>query len=133
MELYDLLNIRNIDIESTIEDAINETIEQLNGLTDERTCLIYTSYLYDNLKKRHIVARIIDTKDDLNMSYKHQFVLVPKDSDNNYILDLTAKQFGSNDLYDQLNSKGYQLLSSNLYQSYLNHIESSTIKSGRMI
>ena len=82
MSLYDrMLNIANIDKESIIRKAIENTKSDLDGLEYERMCLVYNWYLYENLKDMSCLAYIVDT-DDLGFDYKHRFVLVP---DNNYI------------------------------------------------
>ncbi len=88
MSLYDrMLNIANIDKESIIKQAIKKTKSDLTNLDYERMCLVYSSYLYENLKSLSCLAYIIDTN-DLGFDYKHRFILVP---DNNlyYLVDLS--------------------------------------------
>ena len=108
MSLYDrMLNIANIDKESIIRKAIENTKSDLDGLEYERMCLVYNWYLYENLKDMSCLAYIVDT-DDLGFDYKHRFVLVP---DNNlyYLVDLTYKQFGKDDdILSKLSSDGYE-------------------------
>ena len=46
MSLYDrMLNIANIDKESIIRKAIENTKSDLDGLDYERMCLVYSSYI----------------------------------------------------------------------------------------
>ena len=46
MSLYDrMLNIANIDKESIIRKAIENTKRDLDGLDYERMCLVYSSYI----------------------------------------------------------------------------------------
>lgn len=101
MSLYDrMLNIANIDKESIIRKAIKKTKSDLTNLDYERMCLVYSSYLYENLKDMSCLAYIIDTN-DLGFDYKHRFILVPVDDSNYYLADLTYKQFvKDNDKYN---------------------------------
>lgn len=120
--LYDILNIKKSDIEKLIQAAIDKTKRELNELTKEQTCLIYTSYLYQNLKKYNIACYIVDTMEDLNREYQHRFVVVPKDEENSYILDLTVSQFGSNSVFKEMEDRGYQLLDNDKYDLYISYV-----------
>ena len=120
MNLYEkMLNISGKDIEIEIQNAIKETKQQLFGLEQERMCLIYSSYLYENLRKRHILTHIIDTK-DLGFSFQHRFILV-YDRDY-YLIDLTYSQF-NNQLFSKLLKEGYQNINNNEFLLYLKTIE----------
>ena len=125
MSLYDrMLNIANIDKESIIKKAIENTKSDLEGLEYERMCLVYNSYLYENLKDMSCLAYIVDT-DDLGFDYKHRFVLVP---DNNlyYLVDLTYKQFGKDDdILSKLYNEGYELIDNDKYNYYLSKVTGS--------
>ena len=122
MSLYDrMLNIANIDKESIIRKAIENTKSDLNGLEYERMCLVYNWYLYENLKDMSCLAYIVDT-DDLGFDYKHRFVLVP---DNNlyYLVDLTYKQFGKEDkVLNKLYNDGYQEIDNDKYNYYISRV-----------
>ena len=122
MSLYDrMLNIANIDKESIIKKAIENTKSDLEGLEYERMCLVYNSYLYENLKDMSCLAYIVDT-DDLGFDYKHRFVLV---SDNNlyYLVDLTYKQFGKEDkVLNKLYNDGYQEIDNDKYNYYISRV-----------
>ena len=122
MSLYDkMLNIANIDKESIIKKAIENTKSDLNGLEYERMCLVYNWYLYENLKDMSCLAYIVDT-DDLGFDYKHRFVLVP---DNNlyYLVDLTYKQFGKEDkVLNKLYTDGYQEIDNDKYNYYISRV-----------
>ena len=122
MSLYDkMLNIANIDKESIIRKAIENTKSDLNGLEYERMCLVYNWYLYENLKDMSCLAYIVDT-DDLGFDYKHRFVLVP---DNNlyYLVDLTYKQFGKEDkVLNKLYTDGYQEIDNDKYNYYISRV-----------
>ena len=120
--LYDILNVKKIDIESTIKNSIAEVTKELKNLGRERTCFIYTSYLYDNLKNKNILCYIVDTKEDMNSEYQHRFIIVPKDENHNYIIDLTIRQFGHNNLFDNLENQGYQLLNKEEFKEYFNFV-----------
>ena len=122
MSLYDrMLNIANIDKESIIKKAIENTKSDLEGLEYERMCLVYNWYLYENLKDMSCLAYIVDT-DDLGFDYKHRFVLVP---DNNlyYLVDLTYKQFGKEDkVLNKLYNDGYQEIDNDKYNYYISRV-----------
>lgn len=126
MSLYDrMLNIANIDKESIIRKAIENTKSDLDGLEHERMCLVYSSYLYENLKELSCLAYIVDT-DDLGFDYKHRFVLVPVDDSNYYLADLTYKQFGKEDeVLTKLYNDGYEKIDNDKYNYYLNKVTGS--------
>ena len=126
--LYDILNIEKIDIEKGIRVAIAETKKELNGLSVEQMCLVYTSYLYQNLKKEHIVCYIVDTKEDLGRRYQHRFIVLPKDDDNKYILDLTVSQFGDDIMFREMALHGYKLLNNDEYNLYVDYISVNYVK-----
>ena len=116
--LYNILNLQKINIEKEIEDAISKTKLELTNLDIHQTCVIYTSHLYTHLKEKNILCYIVDTKEDLKMPFLHMFIVIPKDDENNYVLDMTYAQFGIDSMYE----KGYQLLSHEKYSNYLNNI-----------
>ena len=126
MSLYDrMLNIANIDKESIIKQAINKTKSDLANLDYERMCLVYSSYLYENLKELSCLAYIVDT-DDLGFDYKHRFVLVPVDDSNYYLADLTYKQFvKEDDILSKLYNDGYQEINNDKYNYYLSKVTGS--------
>ena len=117
-----MLNIGNKDIKKLIEKSIKETKNDLDNLTDERTCMIYTGYLYMKLLEKHVLAYVVDTFDNLKMDYKHQFVVVPIDGKNTYVIDLTYGQFGMNEEFNDIYTKGYQMLNKEMYNKYLDSI-----------
>ena len=111
-----ILNIKNQDIEEVIRDSIKEVKEKLQGLDYNQTCLIYSSALFEILKRKHILVHIINTL-DLGYSYLHQFLLV-YDGNKYYLIDLTYKQFNDNSLSD-LNENGYMKIDDNIFKFYL--------------
>lgn len=111
-----ILNIKNQDIEEVIRDSIEEVKEKLQGLDYNQTCLIYSSALFEILKRKHILVHIINTL-DLGYSYLHQFLLV-YDGNKYYLIDLTYKQFNDNSLSD-LNENGYMKIDDNIFKFYL--------------
>ena len=131
MEIDEMLNIRKSNIEDVIQEAILSVQKKLEGLSKERTCMIYSSYLYEALRKRGVLCRLIDTKVDLGMKYQHQFITVFKDKSNRYVIDFTYEQFGEYDKFSSMYLNGYQLLSSELYQEYLFHIDEVTYQSNK--
>lgn len=119
-------NIRNTNTEQEIKKSIEIVKEKLNSLTDDRTCFIYSSYVYEELRNNHITSRIISTK-DLGYDYEHRFVLVPNDveEDNYFLIDLTFKQFTNqevdNVIFKTLLEDGYQKISNDLWFFYLQY------------
>ena len=111
-----LNDIKNQDIEEIIRDSIKEVKEKLKGLDYNQTCLIYSSALFEILKRKHILVHIINTL-DLGYSYLHQFLLV-YDGNKYYLIDLTYKQFNDNSLSD-LNENGYIEIDDNTFKFYL--------------
>lgn len=111
-----ILNIKNQDIEEVIRDSIKEVKEKLKGLDYNQTCLIYSSALFEILKRKNILVHIINTL-DLGYSYLHQFLLV-YDGNKYYLIDLTYKQFNDNSLSD-LNENGYIEIDDNTFKFYL--------------
>ena len=111
-----ILNIKNQDIEEIIRDSIKEVKEKLKGLDYNQTCLIYSSALFEILKRKHILVHIINTL-DLGYSFEHQFLLV-YDGNNYYLIDLTYRQFNDNSLSD-LNKNSYIKIDNNIFKYYL--------------
>ena len=124
----DILNIRGIDKEKMIEEGISETRKELEDLTTDRTCFMYTSHLYNNLRKREVQAHIIDTSADLDMEYSHYFIIVPRDTESDYIVDLTYEQFGYDNIFDKMYKDGYQVLNKKEYNKYLSNIKNISKK-----
>lgn len=120
--IYDFINIKNNNIEDEIKNSIHKVKEDLKELITERMCKIYTSYLYLNLKEKGVLSKIIDTKEDLNLDYSHYFLVIPKDNNYSYIIDLTYSQFKYNSLFEELYLNGFQLLNKIEYKEYLNNI-----------
>lgn len=123
--IYDILNISNDSLESKIELAIKETKEYLNNITYERMCKVYSQYVFNYLRKNHVVSRIINTK-DIGASYEHHFVLIPIDGKEYYLVDLTYKQFNNKDYYKELYDKGYEKISSLDFAMYYSIVTNDT-------
>ena len=51
-----------VDQNKVINDSIKNVNNELNGLTKDRMCKVYSSYVYNELKKNHVLARLINTK-----------------------------------------------------------------------
>lgn len=60
----------------------------------------------------------------MGFDYKHRFILVP---DNNlyYLVDLTYKQFGKDDILNSLYNNGYQEVDGDKYNYYLSKVTGS--------
>ena len=71
------------------------------------------------------LAYIVDT-DDLGFYYKHRFVLVPADTTDYYLIDLTYKQFIKDDeKLKKLYNDGYEMMGNDKYNYYLNKVTGS--------
>ncbi len=123
MAIYDtILNIRNENIEDKLKNAILKCQKDLNGLTKERMCKVYNSYLGQILNEEHVLYKLVNTL-DLELDYEHIFLLVPNNlTDNGYFLvDLTFSQFSSSLIELALLEKnGYQFITNELFLKYLN-------------
>ncbi len=94
MKKEDIINIKKDSTEEKIEQAIQDTKDELSGLTTDTTCMIYSSYLQENLRKQHLANQIVSTT-EFDYPYNHQFNVVPKNDKELYIIDLTYQQFQS--------------------------------------
>jgi len=117
MKIEDIININKDPIEEKIIKAIEDTKDELSGLTTETTCFIYSSVVADNLRKAH-VANQIESTTEYDYPYVHQFVRVPKNDNQFYLIDLTYPQFHS-DRFEELEEKGYVLLREDDLYEYL--------------
>lgn len=96
----------------------------MKDLTKERMCAVYSGYLFEEMKKRHLNVRIINTL-DLALNFKHYFILVNGEG-TFYLVDLTYEQF-SNSNFNNLLIDGYMKLDNNILNEYLSIIESKTV------
>ena len=96
----DYSNILNVNKEEVIKEVINKTKSELDGLTKERTCKVYSDYISHNLHLKNILHRNIDTK-DFDYNYSHKFCIVPNEEDY-YLIDLTYSQFNNFEFVDLL-------------------------------
>lgn len=119
-----MLNIQNKDTEILIKSAISEVKNELLHLSLERMCLIFSSYLYNALLKRHLIVHMIDTH-DLGASYQHRFIIVYNGIDY-YLCDLTYSMF-QNNLFPELLTNGYMKCDSNLLKKYLEIVTKENI------
>ena len=118
MDLYSkILNIKGQNSRQSIVDAIKETKEKLKGLDYERMCLVYNSYLYETLLKKHIIVHIVDTK-DFNASFEHRF-LITYDGNDYYLCDLTYSQFKDREHLKELLETGFMKCNDMVLQKYL--------------
>ena len=76
----DILNIANIDYEETIKQVIKEVKEEYKDLTIFLSCKIFSSLVSKKLRERHVITRLISTK-DLGCNYDHWFSLVKDKED----------------------------------------------------
>ena len=104
--LYDLLNIGG-NKEEKIKSCIDKARLELRNIIEKQRCKIYSAYLSEELNKNHIVNKIIRTEDF--STYDHHFILIPKDGDNYYLVDLTYSQF-NNEHFNELLENGYMVV-----------------------
>lgn len=131
MELYDMIrNISGKNNEDELVKAISCVRKKLENLDEERMCRIYSSCLLNELLKRHVPSRLINTS-DLGLDYEHEFVLVAKSEESGgyFIADLTFSQFSSqSDYFIKLLECGYQSIDYNDLVSYLNIISKGPVR-----
>ena len=120
MELYDLIkNIKGNNNEEVLKEKIKITREKLNGLSEECTCKIYSSMLYNELKSESVPCRLISTL-DIDAVYEHYFVLVPDNKEGFYITDLTFSQFKRDEIeFIPLRKDGYMFMDDKLFKEYI--------------
>lgn len=115
-DLYEYINI--LPLEKRIELSIAETRKVLNGIDIKGACATYSRHLFSYLKKNSIMSRIINTK-DLGADYEHFFVLVPINTLEYYLMDLTYPQFENDKVFKELYEKGYEKVTDlNFYLYY---------------
>ena len=118
-DLYNkILNISNNDITNIIEDAVKMARDTIP--IPDRMCILASNLIYNYLKDRHILCKIINTK-ELGMGYRHDFVLA-KDTNNTYLIDTTYSQFKDNGflLDEDILVKGYTIVNDDILFNYLN-------------
>lgn len=125
MDLFEMAtNIYQTNYEEELRNSIKKVLVTLEKLTEERTCKIYSSYLYEELKRRHVPARLLTTL-DLGLMYEHQFVLVPSNQGGYFLADLTFRQFGTKtESLLPLLRDGYVRLTDDDFQKYLSIVGS---------
>ena len=120
MDLNELMkNVYGKDNEVELQKAITQVRNQFSNLTEDSTCMIYSSLLFDTLRENHIPARLINTN-DLGYQYEHYFILVPSNKEGYMLSDLTFSQFGDYDAnFSDLLIAGYQKMSDDELKKYL--------------
>ena len=114
--IYDYINILG-NKEETIKTSIKNVREKLKTISEEGNCYSYSNYIYNELLDRHVVCKIINTK-DYGYDYMHYFVLVPDTQSDYYLIDLTYSQF-NNDYFNNLKNNGYIKLNNSEFILYL--------------
>ena len=117
MDINELLKILESNVEDEIIDTIKEVNTELNGLTKEGTCLIYSDYITRSLRDKDVSTKRINTK-DLDYPYEHQFNIVPFDDNSYYLIDLCFEQFKSKN-FSSLVSDGYMIVDDSLFKKYM--------------
>lgn len=121
MDIFKMMqNVRGINIQEEIENSIKITKEKLKDLTINRMCHVYNSYLFEEMKKRHLNVRLINLL-DLGFDFKHYFVLVNGNGEF-YLADLTYEQFCNQDLNSMMSGRGYMRLNDYLLNSYISFV-----------
>ena len=117
-DLYETLNISNIPLEKRLELSISQTKKALKDLDIERTCAVYSRHLFSYLSENHIMSKIVSTK-DLGAEYEHFFVIIPINTLEYYLADLTYPQFKNDKVFKELYEKGYERITDlNFYLYY---------------
>lgn len=118
MNLYDkMLNINNLDIEEEIKTTINDVKNELSELTTDQTCKIYSSMIYEKLKEKGVLSKLIDTENFGN-DFSHMFVIA-LDNNDKYLIDLTYEQFKEKDKLNSLLTDGYIKVDDDTFKDYL--------------
>ena len=118
MDLYDkMLNINNLDIEEEIKLTISDVKKELSELTTDQTCKIYSSMIYEKLKEKGILSKLIDTENFGN-DFSHMFVIA-LDNNDKYLIDLTYEQFKEKEKLNDLLTNGYIKIDDETFKDYL--------------
>ena len=117
MNINEMLNIDGKKVEDKIEDAIDETRRELDGLMTDLTCKIYSQYMKKNLNKQHAIHKVVNTL-EFGFPYEHHFNVVMENDKNFYVVDLTYNQFQNPEFLDLI-FKGYEKLSDEEFAQYL--------------
>ncbi|MCI9281061.1 MAG: hypothetical protein HFI49_02220 [Bacilli bacterium] len=121
MDIFKMMqNVRGINIQEEIENSINITKEKLKDLTINRMCHVYNSYLFEEMKKRHLNVRLVNLL-DLGFDFKHYFVLVNGEGVF-YLADLTYEQFCNQDLNSLMSGEGYMRLNDYLLNKFISFV-----------
>ena len=117
-DLYEYMNIGSIPIEKRLQLSIAETKKALDGIDPKGACALYSRHLFSYLSKNHIVSKIVNTK-DLGAEYEHFFVIIPINTMEYYLVDLTYQQFKNDKVFKELYEKGYEKVTDlNFYLYY---------------
>ncbi len=103
--------------EDEIKMCIKKTLDDLQTIEKKGNCKTYSAYLSYYLRMNHIPNKVVRTS-DLGYNYSHDFVLVPKDSNNYYLIDLTYEQF-NNENFKELLFKGYEEINDLEFDLYM--------------
>ncbi len=122
--LYDMLNLSG-NKENIIKESITKTRYDLRNIVEAQRCKIYSSYLSDLLREKHLPNKIIKTGSFSN--YDHHFVLVPKSSDIYYLIDLTYSQFNNREYFEELLDQGYTEVNDSMLIIYLSIVTGQVI------
>lgn len=122
LNVFDLLNLDGKNVEDKIVQSIEEVKEELKDLDTERMCKVYSGHLYQKLRDKHVMCRLIDTK-DLGIDYQHQFILVLEKENSYFLVDLTYEQFGDDEFLHELLDKGYEKVDSLKWAYYMSKFD----------
>ena len=115
-DLYEYINI--LPLEKRLELSIAQTKKALDGVDVTGACATYSRHVFSYLKQNSIMSRIINTK-DLGADYEHYFVLIPINTLEYYLVDLTFPQFKNDKVFKDLYEKGYEKVTDlNFYLYY---------------
>lgn len=118
MNLYDkMLNINNLDVEEEIKSTVNDVKNELSELTTDQTCKIYSSMIYEKLKEKGVLSKLIDTENFGN-DFSHMFVIALDNTDK-YLIDLTYEQFKEKEKLNDLLTNGYIKIDDETFKDYL--------------
>lgn len=113
-------------LKEKIEYTIKEVRSEYYNLDEEFTCYFYTSILTKKLREQQVSGfRVIDSENDLLLSYRHFFILIPDKMDC-YLLDLTFSQFRNNS-FSELLKNGYIKIDEEKWLNYLKIISPNDI------
>ena len=119
--LYDIINIKQEkEVWEHIYDSIVLTTEKMNNIKETNSDMAAES-VSDYLTKNHVSNKMVSVEEVENGDI-HSFVLVPKDTNEYYLIDLVIDNPGVSQIFTILRDKGCQVVNDTDFNIYMSMI-----------